>query len=234
MPTARVGTRRDGVAHAFGLPAPYPPMDYWPQKHHVASWPGSGFKLAASMPAIAQASSRSEVSPETPTAPIMSPTAVLISTPPGLVMLRAFSGKLDTGFPQKMRSTKEAGARFRFNLIETPSSAARPVGRHCGDFRRARDVPFGFPLSCPLSPSGAARQCRSESIHLEAGRLHDGCPLLQLAGDQCREILRGSALRLETGLPHVRLHSEDFRLSLTSLLSLTTMSAGKPAGPRIP
>jgi hypothetical protein len=28
---------------------------------------------------------------------------------------------VDTGFPQKMRPAKEAGARFRFNLIETRS-----------------------------------------------------------------------------------------------------------------
>jgi putative ABC transport system substrate-binding protein len=35
----------------------------------------------------------------------------------------AFSGKVDTGFPQKMRLDKEARARFRFNPIETRSSA---------------------------------------------------------------------------------------------------------------
>ena len=35
---------------------------------------------------------------------------------------RAFSGKVDTGFPQKMRPTKEARAHFRFNLIEMRSS----------------------------------------------------------------------------------------------------------------
>src|SRR5260370_14013851 len=37
----------------------------------------------------------------------------------------AFSGKVDTGFPQKMRPTQEARARFRFHQIETRSSAAR-------------------------------------------------------------------------------------------------------------
>src|SRR5437016_1952288 len=40
------------------------------------------------MPAMAQASSRSEVSPEMPTAPTISPAALLISTPPGLVTMR--------------------------------------------------------------------------------------------------------------------------------------------------
>ena len=45
-----------------------------------------------------------------------------------LATTRAFSGKVDTGFPQKMRPTKEAGARFRFNLIETRSSLP-PAGR---------------------------------------------------------------------------------------------------------
>jgi hypothetical protein len=35
---------------------------------------------------------------------------------------RAFSGKVDTGFPQKMRPLKESGALFRFNLIGTRSS----------------------------------------------------------------------------------------------------------------
>ncbi len=40
-------------------------------------------------------------------------------------IIRAFSGKVDTGFPQKMRPAKEAGARFRSNLIETRSSALR-------------------------------------------------------------------------------------------------------------
>src|SRR6266404_2458684 len=54
----------------------------------LASCPGSALRPAASIPAIAQASSRSDVSPEMPTAPIMSPTAVLISTPPGLVTMR--------------------------------------------------------------------------------------------------------------------------------------------------
>src|SRR6476469_5103395 len=37
---------------------------------------------------MAQASSLSEVSPEMPTAPMMSPAGVLISTPPGLVTMR--------------------------------------------------------------------------------------------------------------------------------------------------
>ena len=37
------------------------------------------------------------------------------------VKLEAFSGKVDSGFPQKMRPLK-ARARFRFNLIETRSS----------------------------------------------------------------------------------------------------------------
>src|SRR5688572_15625566 len=41
-----------------------------------------------------------------------------------LTKLRAFSGKVDTGFPQEMRPAKEARARFRFNLIETRSSAS--------------------------------------------------------------------------------------------------------------
>src|SRR5260370_40209831 len=36
---------------------------------------------------------------------------------------RAFSGKVDTGFPQKMRPTQEARARFRFHEIETRSCA---------------------------------------------------------------------------------------------------------------
>ena len=40
------------------------------------------------MPAIAQASSLSEVSPEMPTAPMTSPPASRISTPPGLVTMR--------------------------------------------------------------------------------------------------------------------------------------------------
>jgi hypothetical protein len=35
---------------------------------------------------------------------------------------RAFSGKVDTGFPQKMRPLKESRALFRFNLIGTRSS----------------------------------------------------------------------------------------------------------------
>ena len=48
----------------------------------------------------------------------------------------AFSGKVDTGFPQKMRPTKEARARFRFNLIETRSSRAQRRG--CVAARRAR------------------------------------------------------------------------------------------------
>jgi hypothetical protein len=39
----------------------------------LASWPGSALRPAASIPAIAQASSRSELSPEMPTAPMMSP-----------------------------------------------------------------------------------------------------------------------------------------------------------------
>ena len=38
--------------------------------------------------------------------------------------VRAFSGKVDTGFPQKMRPAREARARFRFNLIETRFSEA--------------------------------------------------------------------------------------------------------------
>jgi branched-chain amino acid transport system ATP-binding protein len=33
----------------------------------------------------------------------------------------AFSGKVDTGFPQKKRPTKETGARFKFNPFETRS-----------------------------------------------------------------------------------------------------------------
>jgi cytochrome c1 len=35
--------------------------------------------------------------------------------------IRAFSGKVDAGFPQKMRPDKESRARFRFNQIETRS-----------------------------------------------------------------------------------------------------------------
>jgi hypothetical protein len=35
---------------------------------------------------------------------------------------RAFSGKVDPGFPQKMRPKNESRARFRFNLIGTRSS----------------------------------------------------------------------------------------------------------------
>jgi hypothetical protein len=41
-----------------------------------------------------------------------------------LAALRAFSGKVDTGFPQKMRPLKEVRARFRFNLIGTRSNGA--------------------------------------------------------------------------------------------------------------
>src|SRR5438128_52722 len=36
----------------------------------------------------------------------------------------AFSGKVDTGFPQKMRPPMESRARSQFNLIGTRSSAA--------------------------------------------------------------------------------------------------------------
>ena len=43
---------------------------------------------AASMPAIAQISSLSAVSPEIPTAPMMSPSASRISTPAGLQIMR--------------------------------------------------------------------------------------------------------------------------------------------------
>jgi hypothetical protein len=39
--------------------------------------------------------------------------------------MRAFSGEVDAGFPQKMRPTHEAGARLRFHQIETRSSTAR-------------------------------------------------------------------------------------------------------------
>src|SRR5712692_7588185 len=37
---------------------------------------------------------------------------------------RAFSGKVDTGFSQKMRPNKESRARYRFNLIGTRSRVA--------------------------------------------------------------------------------------------------------------
>src|SRR5712692_5600590 len=50
--------------------------------------PGSALRPAASIPAMAQTSSLSEVSPEMPTAPRMSPPASLISTPPGLGTIR--------------------------------------------------------------------------------------------------------------------------------------------------
>jgi len=46
------------------------------------SYPGFAFSPAASMPAIAQISSLSEVSPETPTAPSSAPPS-WIKTPPG-------------------------------------------------------------------------------------------------------------------------------------------------------
>ncbi len=48
---------------------------------------------------------------------------------------RAFSGKVETGFPQKMRPTKEATGRFRFNLIETRSNRRGP--RHSVNSNRA-------------------------------------------------------------------------------------------------
>jgi spermidine synthase len=40
----------------------------------------------------------------------------------GAAAFRAFSGKVDTGFPQKMRPLKESRALFRFNLIGTRSN----------------------------------------------------------------------------------------------------------------
>src|SRR5712691_10584761 len=52
---------------------------------------------------------------------------------------RAFSGKVDTGFPQKMRPRKESRARFRFNLIGTRASVPIPK------FARVRST-FGCEL----------------------------------------------------------------------------------------
>jgi len=52
----------------------------------VQSLPGSATRPAALMPAIAAASSLSEVSPEIPTEPTTSPPAVRIRTPPGTGM----------------------------------------------------------------------------------------------------------------------------------------------------
>ncbi len=40
--------------------------------------------------------------------------------------LRAYSGKVDTGFPQKMRPNKESRARFRFNLVGMRSNESGP------------------------------------------------------------------------------------------------------------
>src|SRR6202022_585042 len=59
--------------------------------------------------------------------PAFDPGLSTSRSPEGAMRLansRAFSGKVDAGLPQKMRPTKEARARFRFNLIETRSSRA--------------------------------------------------------------------------------------------------------------
>src|SRR5262249_48207183 len=50
--------------------------------------PGSALRRGAARPATAQASSLSEVSPEMPTAPMMSPLPSRMRTPPGLLTMR--------------------------------------------------------------------------------------------------------------------------------------------------
>src|SRR5712692_4559422 len=52
---------------------------------------------------------------------------------------RAFSGKVDAGFPQKMRPTQEARARFRFHKIETRSNPLVAPLSFC--HRPVRDAP---------------------------------------------------------------------------------------------
>ena len=56
--------------------------------------------------------------------------------------IRAFSGKVETGFPQKMRPAKEVRARFQFNLIETRSRGTSGRTRLASSGRdRARQRP---------------------------------------------------------------------------------------------
>ena len=82
------------------------------------------------MPAMAQASSLSEVSPEIPTAPMMSPAALRIRTPPGLVTTRP-PDQVEMGI---LRETlQEHLTRYRANpkaaqqLIRVGESAPAPT-----------------------------------------------------------------------------------------------------------
>jgi hypothetical protein len=80
---------------------------------------------AASMPAMAHASSLSEVSPEMPTAPTTSPAPLLISTPPGLVTMRP---------PLAAASmVKNCGVRARGKRARAEAHAERAPGFAEGD-----------------------------------------------------------------------------------------------------
>src|SRR5579863_6905010 len=67
-----------------GIERPGQQRSWWNEPFAVvADYPGLAFKPAASMPAIAQISSLSEVSPETPTAPSSVVPFFWIRKPPG-------------------------------------------------------------------------------------------------------------------------------------------------------
>jgi hypothetical protein len=71
-------------------------------------------------------------------------------------MTRAFSGKVDTGFPQKMRPNKESRARSRFNPIGTRSSSAPSHESHRKFGRSLAVAAAAFFWTIPLPARAAA------------------------------------------------------------------------------
>src|SRR5713101_10188949 len=69
---------------------------------------------------------------------------------------RAFSGKVGTGFPQKMRPNKESRARSRFNLVGTRSGASRRSEMAGGEPMASRPFLFvGAPFPRPQGKVGS-------------------------------------------------------------------------------
>src|SRR5437867_4585542 len=90
-------------------------------------YPVSPTSVAASIPARAQASSLSDVSPETPTAPITAPPASRMSTPPGTGTTRPSDMALSA--PKKGPSwgcsaTRRASARVPTPIPSAPQALA--------------------------------------------------------------------------------------------------------------